>query len=89
MPAIEMVALRDVPELLGGAARVTVAEPSPEDALETTIQAGKPETAQKQEEPAAWMLTVKKPPEAGASSEVDPTEYIQEACVKTRTRLFT
>jgi hypothetical protein len=59
MPAIETVAVRDSPELLGTAARVTVAEPEPEEAPETAIQAGKPETVQKQEEPAAWMLSVK------------------------------
>ena len=63
-PAIKIVALRGAPEL-GEATRVTVAEPAPEDAPETVIQPGKPETAHEQEA-VVWMLTVRLPPEAGA-----------------------
>jgi hypothetical protein len=83
------VALRDAPELLGKTARATEAEPGPEDAAESVIQAGKPETAQGQEG-AAWMLTAKLPPEAGTCKVVGETEYVQDepAGVKTRMRLL-
>ena len=59
--------------MLGETTRVTEAEPEPEDAPETVIQPGKPETVQGQEG-VVWMLTVKLPPEAGACNVVGETE---------------
>jgi hypothetical protein len=50
-----------------------VADPAPEDAPETVIQLGRPETAQVQEA-AVWMLKVKLPPEAGTGNVVGETE---------------
>ena len=78
-----MMAFRGVPELLGTTASVTEAEPAPEDAPETVIHPGKPETAQAQDA-AVWMPTAKLPPEAGNCNAVGETEYVQEAGVKTR-----
>jgi hypothetical protein len=68
-----MVALRGAPELLGKTARATEAEPGPEDAVETVIQPGKPETVQGQEA-LVWMLMVRLAPEAGACKVVGETE---------------
>jgi hypothetical protein len=67
------MAFRGVPELLATTARVTEAEPAPDDAPETVIQPGKPETAQAQEA-AVWMPTVKLPPEAANCNAVGDTE---------------
>jgi len=50
-----------------------VAEPVPEEAPETVIQLGKPETAQKQEA-VVWMLMVKLPPRRGPANVVGETE---------------
>jgi hypothetical protein len=72
IPAIEIAALRAVPEL-GEAARVTVAEPTPEDGPKTAIQLGRPETVQGQAA-VVWMLTTKLPPVAGACDVVGETE---------------
>ena len=58
---------------LGATTRVTVAEPAPEDAPETVIQLGRPETTQEQEA-VVWMLAVRLPPEAGACNVVGETE---------------
>jgi hypothetical protein len=71
-PAIETVALRAVPEL-EATTRVTVAGPAPEDAPETLIQLGKPETVQVQEA-SVWMVKVKLPPAAGPCKAVGETE---------------
>jgi hypothetical protein len=73
MPASKTVALRAAPELLGKTTRVIVLEPEPANAPETVIQPGKAETAQGQKA-EVWMLRLKYAPEAGATSEVDPTE---------------
>jgi hypothetical protein len=72
-PAIRTVALRVAPELLGKTARITEAEPGPEDRAEAVIQGGTPEIAQGQET-VVWMPTVKLPPEAGACNVVGETE---------------
>ena len=72
-PAIETVAFRVVPELLGKTASATEAEPAPEDAPDTAIQPGKPVTAQVQE-PAVWMPTVRLPPEAATCNAAGETE---------------
>ena len=71
-PAINIVALRGAPEL-GETTRVTVAEPAPEDAPETVIQPGRPETAQGQLV-LVWMLTAKLPPEVETCGELGATE---------------
>jgi hypothetical protein len=65
-PAIEIVALRAVPEL-GEITRVTVAEPTPEDAPETVTQPAKPAIVHGQKA-AVWTATVEVPPAAGACS---------------------
>ena len=85
-PATETVALRGAPELLGKTARATEAETAPEDAPETAIQPGKPETAQGQEA-AVWMPTVRLPPAAGACKVVGETEYVHWDPVGLRTRM--
>jgi hypothetical protein len=72
MPATRTVAVRGVPGL-GETRRARVAEAGPEDAPETVIQPGKPETVQGQEA-AVWMLTATLPPEAGACNEAGETE---------------
>ena len=71
-PTIEIVALRAAPEL-GETTRVTAAEPTPDDAPETVIQPGRPETVQ-EHEAVVWMLTVKLPPAEGACNDAGPTE---------------
>src|ERR1039457_1078858 len=71
-PAIEMMAERP-PPALAATARVMVAVPAPEDAPETVIQLGKPETVQEQEG-VVCMPTVKLRPEAGACNDVGATE---------------
>jgi hypothetical protein len=88
-PATKTVAVRVAPELLGRTARATEAETGPEDAAETVIQPGKPETAQGQEA-AVWILTVTLPPEAGACNDAGETEYVQRDPdgVRMRMRLF-
>ena len=68
-----MVAPRVVPELLGKTARATEAEAGPEDAAETVIQPGTPETSHGHEA-AVWIPTVRLPPEAGACKLVGETE---------------
>jgi uncharacterized protein YfaQ (DUF2300 family) len=71
-PAAEIVALSAMPEL-GATTRVTEPEPVPEDAPETVIQLGRPETVQGQKA-AVWTLAVRSPPEAGACNEAGATE---------------
>jgi hypothetical protein len=77
------MAFRGAPVLFGPTAREREAEAAPEDAVETVIQPGTPETAQAQEA-AVWTLTVKLPPEAGNCNAVGETEYVQEGGVKIR-----
>ena len=71
-PAIKMVALR-LRRGVGADRQSHGGGTVPEDAPETIIQPGKPETAQKQEA-AVWMATVTIPPEAGACNVVGETE---------------
>jgi hypothetical protein len=71
-PATKTVALRGAPEL-GETRRLIVAEVGPEDAPETVIQAGKPETIQGQEA-VVCTVTATLPPEAGAWNEAGETE---------------
>jgi hypothetical protein len=59
------------------------AEAAPEDAVETVIQPGTPETAHRHEA-AVWTKTVTLPPEAGNCHAVGETEYVQEGGVRTR-----